>query len=110
MISVYRFLQVFAVECCQSQHSFKSCIFCHCSELFLFSKMSSVEAPIGLKTQLADLPTTVQLERYVQDTGGVQVRRRVRCPVINNENDPELACRIFEEFSDIAGDNRLHLK
>ena len=71
--------------------------------------MSTVDAPIGLKTNLPDELVTVQLERYVPDGAGNQVRHRVRCPVINNENDPELACRVYEEFCDISNDTWLHL-
>ena len=66
------------------------------------------EAPIGLKTKLPDLLTTVQLERYVT-VGGNQVRRRARCPLISEENDAELACRVYEEFVDICTQNRFHL-
>jgi hypothetical protein len=50
----------------------------------------------------------VQLERYVTVDGN-NVRRRAQCPVITNEKDPELACKVYEEFSDICTDGRLHL-
>lgn len=72
--------------------------------------MSSVEGPILLKTKLPDGVNLfmVQLERYV-DVGGNAVRRRARCPLINNETDPELACKVYEEFIDICIDTRLHL-
>ena len=66
------------------------------------------EGPLSLKTKLADLLTTAQLERYV-NVAGNQVRRRCRCPVIGNEQDPELACKVYEEFVDIATDHRLSL-
>ena len=71
--------------------------------------MSTVDAPIGLKTNLPDELVTVQLERYVPDGAGNHMRRRVCCPVINNENDPELACCMYEEFCDISNDTWLHL-
>ena len=70
--------------------------------------MTSVEPPILLKSKLPELLTTVQLERYVT-VGANQVRRRVRCPVMSNEIDPELACRVYEEFLDIASEPCLHL-
>ena len=70
--------------------------------------MSSVEPPIQIKTKLPDILPTVQLERYVT-VGANHVRRRARCPLINNKVDPELACRVVEEFTDIATDSRLHL-
>ena len=70
--------------------------------------MSSVEPPIQIKTKLPDILPTVQLERYVT-VGANHVRRCARCPLINNEVDPELACRVVEEFMDIATDTRLHL-
>ena len=71
--------------------------------------MTTVDPPILLKSKLPDLLTTVQLERYVVDAAGNNVRRRVRCPVISNESDPELACKVFEEFSDISADSHLDL-
>ena len=70
--------------------------------------MSSVEPPILLKTKLPEILATVQLERYVNVTGN-NVRRRARCPMINNENDPELACKVYEEFRDISTTERLDL-
>ena len=70
--------------------------------------MSSVEPPILLKTKLAELLATVQLERYV-NVAGNNVRRRARCPMINNENDPELACKVYEEFTDICTAERFDL-
>jgi hypothetical protein len=70
--------------------------------------MTTVDPPMTLKTNLPDRLYTVQLERYV-DVGGNQVRRRVHVPVITNENDPEMACKVYEEFRDAAGDGRLHL-
>ena len=69
---------------------------------------SPVEGPIGLKTKLPDILHTVQLERYV-DVAGNAVRRRARCPLINNENEPELACRVYEEFVDVSGADRFNL-
>ena len=70
--------------------------------------MSIVEPPILLKTKLPDLLPTVQLERYV-NVGGNHVRRRARCPLINNENDAELACKVHEEFLDICTADRFDL-
>jgi hypothetical protein len=57
---------------------------------------------------LSPTRTTVQLERYI-DVGGNQVRRRVHVPVITNENDPEMACKVYEEFRDAPGNGRHHL-
>jgi hypothetical protein len=70
--------------------------------------MATVDPPMTLKTNLPDRLYTVQLERYV-DVGGNQVCRRVHVPVITNKNDPEMACKVYEEFRDAAGDGRLHL-
>ena len=70
--------------------------------------MSTVEPPILLKTKLPEFLPTVQLERYVTVAGN-HVRRRARCPMINNENDPELACKVYEEFTDICGAERFDL-
>ena len=71
-------------------------------------KMSVDNAPMTLKTTLADNLETVQLERYVTVQGN-DVRRRARCPVIGNEIDPELAMRVYDEFVDIASPSRLSL-
>ena len=71
--------------------------------------MTTMEAPLSLKTKLPDVLATVQLERYVTDAAGNHVRRRTRCPVICNENDAELACKLYEEFNDICQDTRLDL-
>ena len=46
--------------------------------------------------------------RYVTVHGN-DVRRRARCPIIGNEIEPELAMRVFDEFRDICGVNRLSL-
>ena len=70
--------------------------------------MTTVEAPIKLKTQLPETFTFAQLERYV-NVAGNQVRRRAKCPIMDNQSDPELACRVYEEFVDLSGDQRLHL-
>ena len=47
--------------------------------------MTTMEAPLSLKTKFPDVLETVQLERYVTDAAGNHVRRRTRCPVICNE-------------------------
>ena len=70
--------------------------------------MSSVEPPILLKTKLPEILPTAQLERCVTVAGN-HARRRARCPMINNENDPELACKVYEEFQDICTAERLDL-
>ena len=68
-----------------------------------------VEGPIGLKSKLGEiLMNTVQLERYVT-VGANQVRRRARVPVIRDEIDPELPCKVYEEFLDVCKDERLQL-
>ena len=63
--------------------------------------MSAVDAPIGLKSQLQEPFMMQQLERFVT-VGGNDVRRCARCPVISSEIDPELACKVYEEFVDIT--------
>jgi hypothetical protein len=50
----------------------------------------------------------VQLEHYI-DVGGNQVCRQVHVPVITNKNNPKMACKVYKEFCDAAGDGRLHL-
>ena len=70
--------------------------------------MTTVEAPISLKTKLPETFNNAQLERYV-DVAGNNVRRRAKCPIMNNQSDPEMACRVYEEFVDICGEDRLHL-
>ena len=34
--------------------------------------------------------------------GGNNARHRAPCPLITNETDAKLACKVFEEFTDIA--------
>ena len=70
--------------------------------------MTSVDPPIVLKTKLPDILPTVQLERSV-NVGGNQVRRLAQCPLINNEIEPELACKVYEEFQDICTQPHFHL-
>ena len=69
--------------------------------------MTSLEAPLLLKSRLTDV-STIQLERYVLVAGN-DVRRRAKCFIMTDELDPELACKVYEEFVDVATDNRLHL-
>ena len=69
--------------------------------------MSST-APISLKTNVLSSLETVSLERYVTVAGN-QVRRRARIPFMNDEIDPELACRVYDEFCDVASASRLSL-
>ena len=64
--------------------------------------------PIHLKTALQEPLESVQLERYVTVAGN-DIRRRARCPIITDEIDPEMACRVFHEFTDISGVSRLSL-
>ena len=71
--------------------------------------MTTLEAPLYLKTKLPDSLGTIQLERYITDAHGNHVRRRTRCPVMTNESDPELACKLYEEFCDLCRDTRLDL-
>ena len=70
----------------------------------------SVNAPIELKTKLSDedMRNSVQLERYVT-VAGHDVRRRAKMPGISDSLDPEVICKVFEEFRDVATANRLHL-
>ena len=70
--------------------------------------MTSVDPPLTLKTNLPEHLYTVKLERYVT-VAGQQVRRRAACPIITNETDPEMACKVYEEFVDICTEHRLHL-
>ena len=72
--------------------------------------MTTVEPALVSKTSLlpkGELPKAF-LERYVP-VGGNNVRRRAQCPLITNETDAELACKVFEEFTDILTDNRFDL-
>ena len=72
--------------------------------------MTTVEPPLLLKTSLppeGDLPKAF-LERYVP-VGGNNVRHRAQCPLITNKTNAELACKVFEEFTDIATVNRFDL-
>ena len=72
--------------------------------------MTTVEAPLTMKTSIlpeGDLPKAF-LERYVTVAGN-NVRRRAHCPLIANETDAELACKVYEEFQDISSQNRFHL-
>ena len=66
------------------------------------------DEPISIKTKLPEMLPTVPLERYVT-VGGNQVRRRGRCPMISNESDPELLCKVFEEFTDLCSEARFNL-
>ena len=71
-----------------------------------------IKAPILLKTKLPESgEETVQLERHVPTggAGGATVRRRATMPVIGDEDDPELACKVFKEFQDLITQNRFHL-
>ena len=70
--------------------------------------MTDINAPLKLKTELREDLETVQLERYVP-VGGHDVRRRAKMPTINNEIDPELACKGYDEFLDVCSANRLCL-
>ena len=70
--------------------------------------MTTVEAPLLLKTRLQEPFSMQQLERFVT-VAGHDVRRRARCPVISSEVDPELACKVYEEFVDISQATRLSL-
>ena len=72
--------------------------------------MTTVEPALALKTSLlpeGELPKAF-LERYVPVAGN-NARRRAQCPLITNETDAELACEVFEEFTDIATANRFDL-
>ena len=72
--------------------------------------MMTVEQALVLKTSLlpeGELPKAF-LERYVP-VGGNNVRRRAQCPLITNETDAELACKVFEVFVDIATANCFNL-
>ena len=51
---------------------------------------------------------TAFLERCVPVAGN-NVRRRAACPLITNETNAELACKVHEEFTDIATANRFDL-
>ena len=69
------------------------------------------ETPLFLKTQLPE-PSAMehaQLERYVTDAAGNHVRRRARVLLVSNQTDPELACKVMEEFNNIATATRLNL-
>ena len=70
--------------------------------------MSDVAPPISMKSKLPTLLETVQLERYVT-IGGHDVRRRAKVPVMADESDPEMACRVYEEFRDVRTADRLSL-
>ena len=72
------------------------------------SNVAAENPPIYLKTTLPDTLETVQLERYVTVAGN-DVRRRARVPVITNEVEPELACRVYDEFRDVCAQERLNL-
>ena len=68
--------------------------------------MKIVEPPLVLKTSLpakGDMPKAF-LERCVPVAGN-NTRRRAQCPLIANKTDAELACEVFEEFTDIATAN-----
>ena len=70
--------------------------------------MTSIDPPLTLKTSLPEHLYTVKLERYVT-VANDNVRRRAACPIITNETDPEMACKVYEEFVDICTEHRLHL-
>ena len=72
------------------------------------SNMTTVDPPLTLKTNLPDFLQTVKLERFVT-VGADNVRRRAENPMITNETDAEYACRVYEEFVDICGNERLAL-
>ena len=72
--------------------------------------MTTVEPALVLKTSLlpkGELPKAF-LERYVPVAGN-NARRCAQCPLIANKTDAELACKVFEEFTDIATANRFDL-
>ena len=84
---------------------------CHCSTWD--SIMTTVEdkTPLFLKTQLPE-PSAMehaQLKRHMTDAAGNHVRRRARVLLVSNQTDPELACKVMEEFNDIAAPARLNL-
>ena len=70
----------------------------------------TVDGPIKLKTALPDKSSlrTVALECYVT-IGANQVCHGAKCPTIGEETDPEMACKVREEFEDICVEARLHL-
>ena len=61
----------------------------------------STNTPIPLKSSILDELATAQLERYVT-VGRNDIRRRAKVPIITDEIDPELACRVYDEFNDVA--------
>ena len=72
--------------------------------------MTTVEPPLLLKTSLpakGDMPEAF-LECCVP-VGGNNVSRRAMCPLITNKTNAELACKVYEEFTDIATANRFDL-
>ena len=71
--------------------------------------MSDVSnVPVRIKTQITEEPKTVQLERFVTVAGN-DVKRRLKCPVIEDQACPELALYINHEFMEAAGTTQLSL-
>ena len=66
-------------------------------------------APLKLKTAMVREPKVVLIERYVDVGGGNTVRKKVPVPIMGDEQDPELACRVYKEFMDLIPNDWLRL-
>jgi hypothetical protein len=71
--------------------------------------MSEDKAPIKLKSDVDRDPISANLERYVSDGHGHDVRRRIYVPTIGEEMSAELACRVVKEFRDLIPATSLDL-
>ena len=63
--------------------------------------MSDVSnVPLRVKTQITEEHKTVQLERF-DTVAGKDVKRRLKCPVIEDQACPELTLYMHHEFMEV---------
>ena len=65
-------------------------------------------APIELRSKVPEEQPMAQLERYV-NVGGAQTRRRAQIPIVEDEEDPKVCCKLYKEFLDLIDASRLNL-